>query len=158
MRSSSCPTAGSNELSLRLINRLRPFAPDCCRASLKSFRPRPGVRPLRGHMRGNAGLDFQSQRFGIFQRNQRMRSLPVASATPQYPYKVRRLPDAKSGSTSIAYEFRTKSAQSGGLETNGPRERISGLDGPVAVRRFAREARGYWASLRARRWQRMLVV
>jgi hypothetical protein len=30
---------------------------------------------------------------------------------------------AKSDSKSDAYEFRTKSAQSGGLETNGPRER-----------------------------------
>ena len=55
----------------------------------------------------------------------------------------------KSDSKSVAYEFRTKSAQSGGLETNGRRERISGLGRCVAVRRFVREARGYWASMRA---------
>ena len=42
----------------------------------------------------------------------------------------------KSDSKSVAYEFRTKSAQSGGLETNGPRERISGFGGCLAVRRF----------------------
>ena len=48
----------------------------------------------------------------------------------------------KSDSKSVAYEFRTKAAQSGGLETNGRRERISGLSRPVAVRRFVREAHG----------------
>ena len=48
----------------------------------------------------------------------------------------------KSDSISIAYEFRTKSAKSGGLETNGRRERISGLSRGVAVRRFSRE--GPW--------------
>ena len=58
---------------------------------------------------------------------------------------------AKSDSKSDAYEFRTKSAQSGGLETNGPRETISGLGRRVAVRRFARESRGYWASMRAQK-------
>ena len=36
-----------------------------------------------------------------------------------------------------------QSAQSGGLETNGRRERILGLGRCVAVRRFVREARGY---------------
>jgi hypothetical protein len=50
----------------------------------------------------------------------------------------------KSDSKLVAYEFRTKSAQSGGLETNGRRERNSGLKRCVTVRRFAREARGYW--------------
>src|SRR5438093_13048511 len=57
----------------------------------------------------------------------------------------------KSDSKSVTYEFRTKTAQSGGLETNGRRERISALGRCVAVRRFAREARGYWASVRARK-------
>ena len=51
---------------------------------------------------------------------------------------------SKNDSKSVAYEFRTKSAQSGGLETNGRRERISGLSRRGAVRRFSREARGYW--------------
>ena len=60
---------------------------------------------------------------------------------------------------TIVYENRTKSAQSGGLETNGPRERISDLSRRVAVRRFSREARGYWASIRALgSQQRMLVA
>src|SRR5208282_2291826 len=56
----------------------------------------------------------------------------------------------KGHSKSIAYEFRTRSVQSGGLETNRPRERISGLGGCAAVRRFSREPRGYWTFMRAR--------
>ncbi len=40
---------------------------------------------------------------------------------------------------TIAYEDRTKSAQSGGLERNGLTERISGSDQTTAVRRFGRE-------------------
>src|SRR5215217_3116856 len=44
---------------------------------------------------------------------------PVASATPRYLCKLRRSASQKSDSKSDAYEFRTKSAQSGGLETNG---------------------------------------
>jgi hypothetical protein len=46
---------------------------------------------------------------------------------------------AKSDSKSVAYEFRTKSAQSGGLENNGRREGILGLGRCVAVRSFGRE-------------------
>jgi hypothetical protein len=61
----------------------------------------------------------------------------------------------KSGSKSAAYEFRTKSAQSGGLETKGRRERNSGLSRPIAVRRFVRETRGYWASCALESPQRM---
>ena len=64
----------------------------------------------------------------------------------------------KSDSKSVAYEFRTKSAQSGGLETNGRGETISVLRDRVAVRRFVREARGYWASWRARSRQRIFVA
>ena len=45
----------------------------------------------------------------------------------------------KSDSKSITYGFRTKSAQSGGLEKIGPRDEILGLRRSVAVRRFARE-------------------
>lgn len=41
--------------------------------------------------------------------------------------------------------------KSGGLETNGRRERILGHGRRVAVRGFLREARGYWASMRARK-------
>ena len=51
---------------------------------------------------------------------------------------------------SATYEFR-KSAQSGGSETNGQRERISGFGRCVAVRRFTRRARGYWRFLWARK-------
>jgi hypothetical protein len=45
----------------------------------------------------------------------------------------------KAASISIAYEVRTKSAQSGALENNGRRERILGPSSPILVRRFARE-------------------
>jgi hypothetical protein len=63
----------------------------------------------------------------------------------------------KNDSKSAAYEFRTKWAQSGGLETNRLRERISGPDGNTAVRSFVRDARSYWALLRARKPRRILV-
>jgi hypothetical protein len=59
---------------------------------------------------------------------------------------------------TIAYINRTKSAKSGGLERTRPRERISSSDRLTTVRRFAREARGYWASMRARNLRRMLVA
>jgi hypothetical protein len=64
---------------------------------------------------------------------------------------------SKSDSKSGGYEFRTKSTQSGGLETDGHRERGSGLSRRVAVRRFVPEARSYWASMRAQSQQRKLV-
>jgi hypothetical protein len=51
---------------------------------------------------------------------------------------------SESDSKSTAYKNRTKSAKCGGLETNAPREKISRPDGCAAVRRFVREARGYW--------------
>jgi hypothetical protein len=41
---------------------------------------------------------------------------------------------------TIAYENRTKSAKSGGLERNGQGERISGYDQISAVRSFCRES------------------
>ena len=64
----------------------------------------------------------------------------------------------KNDSKSVAYEIRTKSAKCGGLETNGPRERISGPSRCGAVRRFSREARGYWRFQHAKIWRRMLVA
>jgi hypothetical protein len=64
----------------------------------------------------------------------------------------------ESNSKSAAYENRTKSAKCGGLETNGRRERILSLDRHVAVRRSARNARGYWASIRLKSRQRMLLA
>jgi hypothetical protein len=57
----------------------------------------------------------------------------------------------KKDSKSVAYEIRTKSAKSGGLETNGRRERISAPRRGAEVRRFVREGRGYWAFVRARK-------
>ena len=54
------------------------------------------------------------------------------------------IPSAKNDLTSIAYGFRTKSAQSGGLETDDRRERISGPARCVAVRSFAPRGRGCW--------------
>ena len=63
----------------------------------------------------------------------------------------------KSDSISITYEFRTKSAQSGALETNGPRERISVLSRRAAVQSSVRDALGYWGILRAKTRQRKFV-
>jgi hypothetical protein len=54
----------------------------------------------------------------------------------------------KNGSIPRTYGNHTKSAQSGGLETNGRRDRNLSFSRPVAVLRFVREARGYWASMR----------
>jgi hypothetical protein len=64
----------------------------------------------------------------------------------------------KSDSKSAAYENRTKSAKCGGLETNGLRERIRRLGQHLAVRRFVREARGYWRFQRGKIQRRMLVA
>jgi hypothetical protein len=50
----------------------------------------------------------------------------------------------KGDSNSAAYENRTKIEKCGGSETIGPRERIRRLNSLTAVRRFTREARGYW--------------
>ena len=47
----------------------------------------------------------------------------------------------KIDSKSVAYENRTKNAKCGGLETNGPRERISGADGCAACGGFRDLAR-----------------
>jgi hypothetical protein len=64
----------------------------------------------------------------------------------------------KSGSKLEAYEFRTKSAESGGRETNRQERTNFGRRRHVAVGRFAREARGYWRFQRAKTQQRMLVA
>ncbi len=61
----------------------------------------------------------------------------------------------KNDSNPEAYEFRTKSSQSGGLETNG---RISRLGRLVAVGRFVGEARGYGRFQRDKIQRRMLVA
>ena len=67
-------------------------------------------------------------------------------------------PFAKNDLVSIACESRTKSPQSGGLETNGRRERISGRGRLVAVRRFVRDPRGYWRFQRGKIQLRTLVA
>ena len=76
---------------------------------------------------------------------------PSCSRYPVISLQSAELTAAKSDSKSVAYEFRTKSAQSGGLETNGRGETISGLRDRVAVRRFVREAHGYWALCASRK-------
>jgi hypothetical protein len=62
--------------------------------------------------------------------------------------------NAEEGTKSAAYGIRTKVAQCGGLETKGPRERISGLGRRVAVLRFERVGPpllGFSSRLRAQR-------
>ena len=61
-------------------------------------------------------------------------------------------------SKSVAYENRTKSTKCGGLETNAPGERFSGLDRPRVVRRSVREARIYWWFQRGKIQRRTLVA
>jgi hypothetical protein len=56
------------------------------------------------------------------------------------------------------YENRTKSAKCKGLETNGPRERISTLDRRRGVRRFAHDACGYWGLQRGKIQWRILLA
>jgi hypothetical protein len=77
--------------------------------------------------------------------------IPVAPGAPSDLAKSTEVRLTKNDSISTAYESRTKSGESGGLENNGQRERFLGLDRCAAVRRFVRKARGYWASMRARK-------
>jgi hypothetical protein len=84
-------------------------------------------------------------------RDQRSRWISVARGAPSELSKSAEVRLTKNDSISITYEFRTKSAQSGGLEKNGRRDGILGLSRHVAVRRFVHEARGYWASMRVRK-------
>ena len=76
--------------------------------------------------------------------NQRRRSLPVAPATPQYLCKVRRSASRK----EIQNQSLTRTAlnpRSAEVWRQTGREReFRASTGHVAVRRFAREARGYW--------------
>jgi hypothetical protein len=53
---------------------------------------------------------------------------PSRSRYPAISLQSAEVSVMKSGSKSIAYENRTKSAKCGGLETNGPRERIRRLN------------------------------
>ena len=64
----------------------------------------------------------------------------------------------KRDSKSVAYENRTKSAKCGGLETNGPRERISGPDRAQRSAEVSREARRYWRFQCAENRRRMFVA
>ena len=91
----------------------------------------------------------------------------AAQSTPEFAPSRSRYPAiilqsaevgiAKNDSKSAAYENRTKSAQSGGLETNGPRERISGLTGSTQCGGFRAKARGYWRFQRDKSRRRKLV-
>ena len=82
-------------------------------------------------------------------RGQCSRWIPVAAGAPSDLAESAKVGISKNGSKSTAYENRTKSAKCGGLETNGPRERIPASDRVSAVRRFSRKAHGYWASVHA---------
>ena len=83
--------------------------------------------------------------------NQRPEFAPSRSRYPAIILQSAEVGVAKRDSKSAAYENRTKSAQSGGLETNGPRERISGPSGhaqcgglcakPLLLALFARQNR-----------------
>ncbi len=91
-----------------------------------------------------------------------------AISTPHFALSLSRYPEnilqsaevgvPKNESKSAVYENRTKSVESEGLERNGPRERISASERVIAVRRFVREARGYWRVHRAKSRQRKLFA
>ena len=93
-------------------------------------------------------------------QNQLWRWIPVAFAAPEKSCESAEIGPTKSESKSVAYKNHTKFPPSGGWETNGPRERISGLEGISAARRFRRECSPLLA-FRARRnlggesWPRM---
>jgi len=65
---------------------------------------------------------------------------PVAFAPPRQPSKCPEMELRESASASIAYEIRTKSPESSGLEKDGWRERNLGPGGQAAVLRLAPEA------------------
>ena len=89
-------------------------------------------------------------------RLQRVSSYPALSLLRDVSANRRGGPN-KSDSNSSTYVNRTKSAQSGGLETNGHREINLGLGVSDAVGRFVREALVYWASVPTR-WPRRKFV
>jgi hypothetical protein len=64
---------------------------------------------------------------------------PRLSRYPEIILQSAEVGVTKSDSKTVAYENRTESAKSEGLERNGPRERISGSDRVSAVLRFVRE-------------------
>jgi hypothetical protein len=77
--------------------------------------------------------------------------VPSSSRYPEISFESAKVQLIKSDLKSVASEIRTKPAQSGGLETNGPREGIFGIGRCGIVWRFACEVRGYWASMRTRK-------
>ena len=83
---------------------------------------------------------------------------PSPSCYPTISLQSAEVAVPKNDPKSVAYENRTKTAKCGGFERTGPRERISASDGVSTVRRFAREARGYWRFRRANPRRRMLVA
>jgi hypothetical protein len=91
-----------------------------------------GVGPAR-RKRAAPAQDRENQKTPRDQR------ISVASGAPSELSKSAEVRLTKSDSISIAYEFRTKCAQSGGLEKSGRRERILRLCRGVAVRRFVCE-------------------
>ena len=117
--------------------------------------------PDRGHRRRAAGKGQKRHPYLDTWKTAAQSTPALDSSRSRFPaifLQSAEVAVTKSGSKSSAYEFRTKSAQSGGLETNGPRERISGLRRQIAVRRFAREALGYWRFQRGKIQRRTLAA
>lgn len=81
----------------------------------------------------------------------------LCSPFPKCSCKSAEVSSVRMSGKTVAYENRTKSAQSGGLEKNGRGETNSGLGDRVAVRRFGREARGYRRFQRGKIQRRTLV-
>lgn len=90
-------------------------------------------------------LEGAACRFGgpITARIERLKKLapvselnPSRSPSPAISLQSAKLGVMKSDSTSVGCENRTKSAESGGFETKGSRERISSVSQHGGVRRF----------------------
>ena len=111
----------------------------------------------RGHRIGKLWSCFVQRSSKISERSTFALD-PSRSRHPAISLQSAEVVIPKSDSKSIAYENRTKSAKCGGLETNGPRERISDPNGCAAVRRFRAKDRRYWRFQRSRTWRRMLVA
>ena len=104
--------------------------------------PQAPHRRLKSHCKINRGVGIS--------RNGRYPAISLQSAEVGV---------SKNDLKSVAYEIRTKSAKSGGLETNGPRERISGLrQAPPQCGGFHAKARRYWAFGDAESQRRKLVA
>ena len=131
-------TDPARPVTVRSLRRACRVAADVVRAEDAAHRDRVATTSIpRGAKtieKSVPALDFSSSRYSVIS----LQSTEVAVS--------------KNDSKSVACEIRTKSAKSGGLETNRPRERISGLDRGAEVRRFSCEGPwllGFCARLKA---------